>query len=370
MEEKDYPGYTNIAFQRDTQNLFSFFRWDLETILRFSVMTRRYLQEEAERQEVARAARESVIELRGSFTDILLSSAIVTVYGGFEGFLFDVCRAVHEHGIDQRDPKGCMRTINTAAEYLSKVPKLRFPSDTEAWVDLNNLKHLRNTIAHNRRKLHKEDQEERRQALALIPHVTVNDRMEVWLDWEVLEHEARVLATLTDLLEKALGVTSWFPRKPQPTIDEHTTADLEAQRQLVTKGKERVKRILYHLKGKVVDGGPFGYAGLIQIPEFTEILDGAFGATMEAISSLEDWVVEVKPRIPFLNLVPLREQLDALVTIHQERTERRPKAWLVVLGRLPASVKASLSEGGVLVSTGDDLSQLDYLKDLPLDAGK
>ena len=179
MDERDYPGYSDIAFQRARHFIFSFFRLDLAAMVRFAARMDDFLLAEAELRRSAEdgqsdAAGQSVAELMGSFVDTLLSSMIVAFYGRFESFLFDVCRMVHDNGVHPKDP-GRMRNIKDAEDYLKRVPNLKFPEATKAWVDIGNLKELRNVIAHSNRILGEGD-EERRRAIENIPHVSINHR--------------------------------------------------------------------------------------------------------------------------------------------------------------------------------------------------
>lgn len=214
MDERDYPGYANIPFQRAKHFAFSFFRLDLVSMSRFVAMMDDFLLEEAERrrnkEDVQTEPGQSVAELTGSFVDTLLSSMTVAFYGRFESFLFDVCRRVHEKGVYPEDP-GFLKNIEAAKKYLEKVPNLKFPGGTNAWADIRNLKELRNLIAHKNRILGEGDTQQRR-AIENIPHVSINQRREVWLERGLLEHIAKTLDAFTTSLEQAFGPTGRVPR--------------------------------------------------------------------------------------------------------------------------------------------------------------
>ena len=207
MNERDYPGYSNIPFQRAKHFVFSFFRLDLVSMSRFAAMMDDFLLAEAERRrnrEVAQTeAGQSVAELTGSFVDTLLSSMTVAFYGRFESFLFDVCRMVHEKGVHPKGP-GFLKNIEAAKNYLEGVPNLKFPEGTNAWTDIKNLKYLRNVIAHKNRLIGEGDTQQRR-AIENIPHVSINQRREVWLERGLLEHIANTLDAFTVSLERAFG---------------------------------------------------------------------------------------------------------------------------------------------------------------------
>ncbi len=109
MEERDYPGYTNIAFQRARTHVFYSFRLDLASMSRFAATMDNFLLQEAERRRYEETLQvgtgsQLVAELTGSFVDTLLSSMIVALYGLFESFLFDVCKIVYDKKLCPNDP--------------------------------------------------------------------------------------------------------------------------------------------------------------------------------------------------------------------------------------------------------------------------
>jgi hypothetical protein len=187
----DYPGYTNIRFQRARHFVFSFFRLDLDSMSRFAAMTDDFLVREVEirKSQEGPAATRSVAELTGSFTDILLSWMIVGLYGRFESFLFDVCLALHDSGVHSENP-GRLSNIGDAKDYLKHIPNLKFPSATKEWMEIKDLAELRNVIVHNNRIMREEGREKRQQALARIPHVSISVRNEVWIERGILEYAA------------------------------------------------------------------------------------------------------------------------------------------------------------------------------------
>lgn len=208
MEEKDYPGYSKIAFQQARHRAFSSFRLDLASLSRFATATDDFLVEEAVRRryEVAEetdTASQSVAELTGSFADTLLSSMIVAFYGRFESFLFDVCRMVYDHELFPKAPEGKLN-IKAAKDYLKCVPNLEFRAGTKVWDDIVNLRELRNVIAHSNRILLEGDGK-RREAIGNIPYTTINERNEVWLERGILEHMSKTLGSFAASLDQAFG---------------------------------------------------------------------------------------------------------------------------------------------------------------------
>ena len=221
MDERDYPGYSNIAFQRAKHFVFSFFRLDLASMSRFAAMMDDFLLAEAERRRnkedvQAEAAGQSVAELTGSFVDILLSSMTVAFYGRFESFLVDVCQMVHDNGVYPTGP-GFLKNIEAAKNYLEKVPNLLFPKGTKAWIDIGRLNDLRDVIAHRNRIIGEGDTQLRR-GIEDIPHVSINQRREVWLERGLLEHMAETLDAFTASLEQAFGPTGRVPGGEAPNL--------------------------------------------------------------------------------------------------------------------------------------------------------
>lgn len=181
---------------------------------------------------------------------------------------------------------------------------------------------------------------------------------------------AEVAVLLFDILDPLLSVLdreiadARFKSTCIPDLRRLAKSVTDFSQDLVVESEEQIKRILYQMRGRVVDGELLGTTDPVLFPEFVEISRGGTAeivSDLEARSSTEDWVVEIKLRIPFLNLGIVLEQLEALGGFYRERTGREPKVWLVVLGGLPATVKSELGKSGIFVSTRDDLIQLEAM---------
>ena len=222
----DYPGYSNILFQRERAFAFISLRSDLDSMERFTHSMSTLLSaestklkaqlgktpwEEGSRREVE--VRE-LREMDGGFRDLLISWMLVAFYGRFESFLVELCRRVYTTGVSRHDPvEAKVEHLNQVRTYLKLLPNFTFPEQDSAWTKILALGQLRNTIAHSNRILR--GNPKRRRTISGIPGVSVVDRYkdqaEVWVQADVLPHALEVLRRFTDLLEQAFGPTGKVP---------------------------------------------------------------------------------------------------------------------------------------------------------------
>jgi hypothetical protein len=217
MERTDYPGYSNIAFQRRRGFAFRGFHADLDSLERFEAKVDSLLCEEAQRHRNLIMGEgssdpslgQAVAELEGSFSDILISGLVVSFFGRFESFLYELCQMLREYGVSSLDI-GKLRNIDDAKNYLNGVQCLIFPADSIAWARIKDLAELRHVTIHCNRILGSTDHR-RREAIARIPHVNINVRNEVWLKRPLLGHIASTLRSFTGELADAFGPSGEVP---------------------------------------------------------------------------------------------------------------------------------------------------------------
>ncbi len=100
----------------------------------------------------------------------IFSSFFVMIYSYVESELTQYCRDLGKHSPKERlwsDISKRHNTLDRVKEYLSKVQKIDFPSNSPEWRKIQNFTNLRNCIVHNQGRLNGSFREEQREKLLL-----------------------------------------------------------------------------------------------------------------------------------------------------------------------------------------------------------
>jgi len=110
------------------------------------------------------------LELQGfpEFENTIFSSFFVMVYSYFESELMQYCR-----DLEKQNPKEIswsdisdQNILEKAKEYLTKVQKIEFPSNSPEWEKIRNFTNLRNCIVHNQGRVDNSFNEKQRVKLS------------------------------------------------------------------------------------------------------------------------------------------------------------------------------------------------------------
>lgn len=154
----------------------------------------------------------SVQELE-DFANILFKSFIVSVYSYLESSLLERCRGVeqkHNYRLSVKDLSG--QGIQQAMSYLLKVHQLGYSLGTsKEWGQIQNLRILRNCIAHNggRLDLGTDQIQKVRNYVSAEPLLNIdNNTDEIVVSREYCEKALLIVTEFLYAIDKALGKTN------------------------------------------------------------------------------------------------------------------------------------------------------------------
>ena len=110
-------------------------------------------------------------ELQGfsELENTIFSSFFVMIYSYLESELTQYCHDLEKHAPKEQlwsDISGRQNILDRVKEYLTKVQKFDFPSNSPEWEKIRNFTNLRNCIVHNQGRLNDSFKEEQREKLS------------------------------------------------------------------------------------------------------------------------------------------------------------------------------------------------------------